>query len=40
MQIGAGVALSFAINKISAGVAIGLFILYAVLTEFTFLSLF
>ncbi len=40
LQIGTVLVLSFAINKLSAGVATGLFILYAALTGFTLSTLF
>ena len=40
LQLGIVLGLSFAINKISAGVATGLFILYAAITGFTLSTLF
>ena len=40
LQIGVVLVLSFAINKLSAGVATGLFILYSALTGFTLSTLF
>jgi uncharacterized protein len=40
LQIGTVLVLSFAINKLSAGVATGLFVLYAALTGFTLSTLF
>lgn len=40
LQIGIVLALSFAINKLSAGVATGLFIFYSALTGFTLSTLF
>ena len=40
LQLGIVLGLSFAINKISAGVATGLFVLYAAVTGFTLSTLF
>ena len=40
LQIGTVLVLSFAINKLSAGVATGLFVFYAALTGFTLSTLF